>query len=90
MHFLNVERDRERALLEQRQQVLGERRQQLFAGALLHVERPAMPDQRRHVHEAVVRSLVGDPVGIGAMCAHAQPAEGEHASLECARMQLVE
>ena len=70
--------------------MLGQRREQLLAGALLHVERAAVADQRGDVHEAVVGGLVCDPELVGAVSAHAQAAEREHAGLERARVQLVE
>ena len=44
--------------------MLRQHREQLLGRALLHVERPAVADQRRDVHEAVVGRLVGDAVGV--------------------------
>ena len=90
MELLNVQRDCERTLLVQRRQVRREHGEQLLARPLLHVERPTVADQRRHVHEAVVRRLVRDAVRVGAIRADAQPAEREHARRERAGMQLVE
>ena len=90
MKLLHVQRERERALRVERLEMLRQHREQLLGRALLHVERPAVADQRRDVHEAVIGRLVGDAVSVGSMRANAQAAERKHAGAERARMQLIE
>ncbi len=90
MEFLDVQRNRERTLVVERAEVLGERGEQLLARALLYVERAAVADQRRHVHEAVLLRFVRDPIVIRAVRTHAQTAERKHAGAERAGVQLVE
>ncbi len=70
--------------------MLRQHREQFLGRTLLHVERPAVADQRREVHETIVGRLVRDAVGVSAMRTNAQPAERKHARAERTRVELVE
>jgi hypothetical protein len=70
--------------------MLGQRREQLLARTLLHVERTSVADRRRYVHEAVLGRFVGDTKPVGTVSTDAQSAERKYAGLERTRVQLVE